>query len=272
VTVLGLLAAMTGAMAAVRWFYTSLKRSDSLSLMEKLTSICMFPCLLAPLAAIPAVLFGSMPGDSCHYMYILCMVVYLTAKAFVYLVFIEKAYIVNKGTYQGTRLRHQLYLANLFLLLALTLALAVIDLMPAHTPTPEQVAASGTPCVHGVGNMGIWFFVSFLDVIFCIYLTALFILPLCRSMNKFDQDPLLNRLVKRSIIASLLVLFGTTLNSVSLVINGYLRWDVCIGVCVLDVFIACIALNYSTGLNTRVLIQNSKYSSSISTEHMQVSP
>mmetsp|Transcript_4375 Transcript_4375/g.7450 ORF Transcript_4375/g.7450 Transcript_4375/m.7450 type:complete len:287 (-) Transcript_4375:2062-2922(-) len=241
------------SLTAVRLWYTTLKHSEDRSMTEFLTCLCLISAVLFLLTTVPLIIFGSMDGFSCHGAYIPCMCFYLMTKMLTYLIFVEKAYIVNKGMYRGPRLKFRLYQVNIILFAFIWLEIVTILVFHSRESAPVETTHK---CFHGLSsNRIVYITMNLTDVLFCTYLTVLFIYPLCASM-KSVSCPRLTRLVRKGLIGCAVTLVSTTVTSVLLAILHYPRWEVCIAICMLDSLITSTAANYSTGLDTVLLTRS----------------
>ncbi|GAA5867751.1 hypothetical protein JCM3774_003400 [Rhodotorula dairenensis] len=173
---------------------------------------------------------GSSPGRAlrvCKASIWLCLVLYSASKLLVYLVLLERLYIVhgNSATARGGRSRSPLYVIGAVLLVLWTGLIFLI--VPWKS---AQLRGKDGACVL---SLRLWtLFPSLaMDCIANLYLSVVFIIPVARS--RFSEA---KRLARTSTIATLASLAVTVCNAIALsILHGKERMFVCLGACALDV-------------------------------------
>mmetsp|Transcript_19849 Transcript_19849/g.32627 ORF Transcript_19849/g.32627 Transcript_19849/m.32627 type:complete len:349 (-) Transcript_19849:3281-4327(-) len=244
---------LTTAMGAIRVFYTWLKQKQNVTFVDKLTCLCMIPCIVFPLIELGIFAYLYDNTVSCVVGRYVCVVVYITAKAIIYLLFIEKAFIANKGLYNGRRRDNFLYRINL-LIFGVYLVIVIYLLVQMTISTIELVPnarCSGTLARVATAPLLVF------DTIFSAYQTMLFVVPLYKSLKRVpdlgnsssEANVRLRNLIRKCLIGSSLTLVSSFANLLAIVLVDDQRHEICACTCMVDILINCFAANYVTGMN-----------------------
>ncbi|BGP53554.1 hypothetical protein JCM8202_001495 [Rhodotorula sphaerocarpa] len=205
------------------------RRKTSMSSVQILTLALLAVSVLFVFVALIMVV-GSGPAlaaSLCSASIWLCIVLYSASKLLVYLVLLERLYIVHGSSATGrqTRWRSPFYVGGALLLVAWAVMVILIIPWKAARLQPETGGC--------VLSLRLWTLYSSLsmDLVANLYLSAAFIVPVSRC-----RSPEARRLAHVSMLATLAALLVTIGNAIVLaVLHGKERMFVCLGICALDI-------------------------------------
>ncbi|GAB7355716.1 hypothetical protein MBLNU459_g6415t1 [Dothideomycetes sp. NU459] len=181
---------------------------------------------------------------------ITCLSFYGSTKVLIYFFFVEKVHVVRNPCGEP-RLKDKLYLFNMFGVMTLYVALIVLSFVFRLHRINEH-----GQCYSGI-DRDVLIPLACFDVALNIYLTALFVQPLCKLQSLRNKattngtNQTLRRAGLRTTIGSCATLTSTVVNiGLTAGLNGEAYW-MCLMICNLDVLWAAMVLHWMTSQDSQ---------------------